>query len=73
MSVKIRMTVINTTEYELDDKLYPPCMRTPEQMLAIDLERIDQNPSYFWDMKSDVFFNVTGRVIVPEINNQIGE
>lgn len=57
---KVRITITITKEYEQVPEHYPPELRTPEAMLRIDLDSVNDDPYVImgsdgahWDIKGE--------------------
>jgi len=60
--MKTRITITITVEYEQQPSLYAEADRTPERMLAVDLQGAKDDPYLFMEMDIAVL-DVTGQVI----------
>ena len=63
----VRITLISTIDYELNENDYPEDQRTPAQMLASDILKIDNDPSIMWDRPEDIYSNVSGRILEEDV------
>lgn len=60
--VRIKMTAVLTVEFEADPKNYNVTDRSPERMLAIELENADDDAIGYFD-NSETEWKITGEIL----------
>lgn len=64
--MRFRITQVTVVEYEVNPEHYLPEATTPEEMLAVDLEGVREDPVLFWNDEEEI--TVSGEIIHEEEN-----